>query len=237
LIRTAWPSSSRASSSRLRDGVPGFRTGKVRVSALRDFLRPELESPRHVGFGEFPRIYPGDQGTRAETGSPQTASTAIQSPVAETLRPERTPSPETPRIPRGFGRSAWRTRTGDRAGSGPERRRGRCSSLLPGWAVRIRSRFASAKGAFRFRSWFASAKTEALRQVPWGLSVLEIHPRPPLSGSTASESLVRMLRARHTGGGDLRRAANPTTRAPEEGRDSTGRPSGACSRQTAGILG
>ncbi len=48
-----------------------------------------------------------------ETGSRSTARTAIQSAVAETSRADPGLARENPAIPRGFGRSASRSRTGD----------------------------------------------------------------------------------------------------------------------------
>jgi hypothetical protein len=72
-------------------------------------------------------------------------------PPPFSLRPRRLPACSEGSAEKGPRfRGAWRFRSGatepETADSGLGRRRSRCLSLLPSWAVRFRFRFASAKG-------------------------------------------------------------------------------------------
>ena len=70
----------------------------------------------------------------AETSSPWTPPTAIESAQAETFPAQLAIAREIHAIPRGFGRETLGTRWGD-AGSELDPRPGSLSSLMPSWAV------------------------------------------------------------------------------------------------------
>jgi hypothetical protein len=70
-------------------------------------IRPYASSWIPV-FGRFPCISLVIRDLAEETSPPQTGSTAIQSAAGTRV------DPETQWFPRGFGRLAWRSRTGDR---------------------------------------------------------------------------------------------------------------------------
>jgi hypothetical protein len=120
-------------------GNRSLRPRKVlRISAL----VPAEESR----IGEFPCTFPGHQGT---SWRDEFATDCVHRHLVHCFGDGEAGArvgPQNPVVPRGFGLDPGEPEP-ETAGSGLGRRRSRCLSLLRGWPVRFRFRFAPAKGA------------------------------------------------------------------------------------------
>jgi len=133
-----FPCSSRRTPCSCSQGIGRYSRGKAREFRL-CFQQESQISEKFPVFSLLIR------DMASETSSLQTGSSAIQSASPGFGRPGRVLAPKNPVVSRVLGEGPGEAEP-ETAGSGPGRRRSRCLSLLPSSAVRIRSRFAPAKG-------------------------------------------------------------------------------------------
>ncbi len=133
-----FPCSSRRTPCSCSQGIRRYSRGNAREFRLCFQQESQISE-------KFPVLSLSIRDMATETSSLQTGSSAIQSASPGFGRPGRDSSPKTPWFRGVLGEGLGEPEP-ETAGSGLGRRRSRCLSLLPSWAVRIRSRFAPAKG-------------------------------------------------------------------------------------------
>ncbi len=106
----------------------------------------EAVSPGSPNFGVFPCIFPANQGFRSRDEFATDCTHRQSVWGCRDFPRESRSSPRNSRDSAGFWRSGSDESEPETAGSRPRRRNSPRFSLLPSWAVRIRFRFAPAKG-------------------------------------------------------------------------------------------